>query len=155
MGDCRAISGAHYQAAPNRDTICTRFRSAETAMNVHLQLKITGALLIALGLTHSFFGRYFKRKAELAQLSLLTRQIFLVHCLFISLAILLIGACTLFYTNALLSSGTLSRVMLTGFAVFWLLRLVFQISYTIAQSGEDTVSTRSCTWFSLYSGLTS
>jgi hypothetical protein len=38
----------------------------------------------------------------------------------------LIGACTLFYTKALLGSGTLSRVVLTGFLLFWLIRLVFQ-----------------------------
>ena len=96
-------------------------------MNVYLQLKITGTLLIALGLAHSFFGRYFKWKKELAQLSLLTRQIFLVHSFFIALSVILIGACTLFYTEALLRSGTLSRVVLTGLVAFWLVRLGFQI----------------------------
>ncbi len=95
-------------------------------MNIYLHLKVAGALLLALGLTHSLFGRYFKWEQELAQVSLLTRQIFLVHCFFISLSVVLIGACTLFYTNALLGSETLSRVVLTGFVVFWLIRLVFQ-----------------------------
>lgn len=96
-------------------------------MNVYIHLKIAGTLLMGLGLAHSFFGRYFKWKKELAQLSLLTRQIFLVHCFFISLSVVLIGACTLFFTNALLRSGTLSRVVLTGLVMFWLARLVFQI----------------------------
>ena len=96
-------------------------------MSVYLQLKVVGALLLILGLAHSLFGRYFKWKTELAGLSLLTRQIFLVHCFFISLAIVLMGACTLFYTNALLGSGMLSRVVLAGFAGFWLSRLLFQI----------------------------
>ncbi len=95
-------------------------------MNAYLHLKVVGALLVALGLAHSFFGRYFKWEKELAQLSLLTRQMFLVHCFFISLVIVSMGACTLFYTNALLGSGTLSRVVLTGFLVFWLIRLAFQ-----------------------------
>ena len=95
-------------------------------MSIYLQLKIAGALLLTVGLAHSFFGRYFKWKTELAQLSLLTRQIFLVHCFFISLSIVLMGACTLFYTNALLRSGTLSRVVLTGFVVFWLIRWAIQ-----------------------------
>jgi hypothetical protein len=36
------------------------------------------------------------------------------------------GACSLFYTDALVGSGILSRVVLSGFAVFWLIRLVFQ-----------------------------
>ena len=95
-------------------------------MSLDVQLKVAGALLVALGVAHIFFGRYFKWEKELAKVSLLTRQIFLVHCSFISLSLILIGACTLFYTNALLRSGTLSRVVLTGFVVFWLARLAVQ-----------------------------
>jgi hypothetical protein len=95
-------------------------------MNIYLHLKIVGALLLALGLAHSMFGRYFKWRKELAQLSLLTRQIFLVHCFFIALLVAMIGVCSLFYTKALLGSGALSRVVLTGFVVFWLFRLAFQ-----------------------------
>ncbi len=95
-------------------------------MNIYLHLKLVGALLLALGLAHSMFGRYFNWQRELAQLSLLTRQIFLVHCFFIALLVVMIGACSLFYTNALLASGALSRVVLTGFVVFWLSRLGFQ-----------------------------
>ncbi len=95
-------------------------------MNIYLHLKIVGALLLALGLAHSMFGRYFKWRKELAQLSLLTRQMFLVHSFFIALLVAMVGGCSLFYTKALLGSGALSRVVLTGFVVFWLFRLVFQ-----------------------------
>ena len=95
-------------------------------MNIYLHLKVAGALLLALGLAHSLFGRFFQWEKELEQLSLLTRQIFLVHCFFISLSIVLMGACSVFYTKALLGSGTLSRVVLTGFVAFWLTRLAFQ-----------------------------
>jgi len=38
----------------------------------------------------------------------------------------MIGACSLFYTNALLESGALSRVVLTGLVTFWSARLTFQ-----------------------------
>jgi hypothetical protein len=96
-------------------------------MNINLHLKIVGALLLTLGLAHSMFGRYFKWRKELAQVSLLTRQIFLVHCFFIALLVVLVGVCSLFYTDALLESGRLSRVVLTGLVVFWLARLVFQL----------------------------
>lgn len=96
-------------------------------MNLDVQMKMAGALLVALGLAHSLFGRFFKWEKELAQLSLLTRQIFQVHCFFISFSLVLMGACTLFYTNALLRSGRLSRVVLTGFVLFWLIRLAFQL----------------------------
>ncbi len=95
-------------------------------MSIYLHLKVAGALLLLLGLAHSLFGRYFQWEKELARLSLLTRQIFLVHCFFIALLVALMGACSLLYTNALLRSGTLSRVVLTGFVVFWFTRLAFQ-----------------------------
>jgi hypothetical protein len=96
-------------------------------MTINLHLKIVGALLLTLGLAHSMFGRYFKWREELAPLSLLTRQVFRVHCFFIGLLVAMAGTCSLFYTGALLESGRLSRVVLTGFVVFWLLRLVFQL----------------------------
>ncbi len=96
-------------------------------MNIYLHLKIVGALLITLGLAHSTFGRYFKWQRELAQLSLLTRQVFLVHGFFIALVLVMIGACSLFCTDALIGSGSLSRVVLSGLVVFWLCRLVFQL----------------------------
>jgi hypothetical protein len=95
-------------------------------MNIYLHLKVVGTLLLALGLAHSMFGRYFQWKKELAQLSLLTRQIFQVHCFFIALLVTMVGTCSLFYTDALLGSGVLSRVVLIGFVVFWLFRLGFQ-----------------------------
>jgi hypothetical protein len=95
-------------------------------MNIYFHLRVVGALLLALGLAHSMFGRYFKWQKELAQLSLLTRQIFRVHCFFIALLVAMIGVSSLFYTKALLESGTLSRVVLTGLIVLWLSRLAFQ-----------------------------
>lgn len=95
-------------------------------MNIYLHLKVVGALLMTLGLAHSMFSSYFKWQKELAQLSLLTRQILLVHCFFIALLLVMIGVCSLFYPGALLGSGRLSRVVLTGFVVFWLCRLACQ-----------------------------
>lgn len=95
-------------------------------MNIYLHLKVVGALLLALGLAHSMFGRYFRWQEELAQLSLFTRQVFHVHCFFIALLVVMIGACSLFYTEPLLGSGALSRVVLAGFVVFWAARLGIQ-----------------------------
>jgi hypothetical protein len=126
MARCGKRGWAAYTAAPHPDALRSRIRLAKAVMNIYLHLKVVGTLLLVLGLAHSLFDRYFKWEKELAQLSLLTRQIFLVHCFFISLSVVLIGACYLFYTNALLGSGTLSRVVLTGFVVFWAIRLIFQ-----------------------------
>jgi len=95
-------------------------------MNIYLHIRIVGALLLTLGVAHSAFGRYFKWQKELAQLSLLTRQIFSVHCFFIALVLAMIGVCSLFCTEALLESGALSRVVLSGLVIFWLSRLAIQ-----------------------------
>lgn len=95
-------------------------------MNIYLHLRIVGALLITLGLAHSAFSRYFNWKGELALLSLLTRQIFHVHGFFIALVVGMIGVCSVFFTNALLDRSALSRVVLSGFVIFWLSRLICQ-----------------------------
>jgi hypothetical protein len=92
-------------------------------MNLRLHFEISGVLLLTLGLAHCFFARYFGWKEELARLSVFTRQVFLVHCFFIALAVALLGACSLFYADALLEPSPLSRVVLAGVLVFWLCRL--------------------------------
>lgn len=95
-------------------------------MTVRLHLQIVGALLIVLGFAHGFFARFFGWKRELQRLSLLTRQVFAVHVFFIALLLVLLGSCSLFYADALLDPGPLTRVLLTGLLLFWLCRLICQ-----------------------------
>ncbi|HTC95648.1 MAG TPA: hypothetical protein VK699_19550 [Terriglobales bacterium] len=95
-------------------------------MTLELNLRIVGAMLITLGLAHGAYGKRFNWKTDLAKLSLLNRQIFIVHCFFISLTLVLMGGITLFYTGALLEPTGLSRVGLMAVIVFWLCRLFIQ-----------------------------
>jgi hypothetical protein len=95
-------------------------------MTLHIHVQIVGALLLLLSVANLFFSRYFGWKKELASLSLLTRQVFQVHCFFIALVLMLLGVCSLFYTDTLLEPGPLSRVLLAGVVLFWLCRLVIQ-----------------------------
>jgi len=95
-------------------------------MNIRLHLQIVGALLTALGAAHALFGRYFGWKKELERVSLLTRQVFEVHTFFIGLLLVLLGACSLFYADALLEPGPLPRAILAGILIFWLCRLLVQ-----------------------------
>ena len=95
-------------------------------MNLHIHLQIAGALLLLLSAAHGGFSRYFGWKQELGALSLLTRQMFLVHTFFIALVVALIGALSLFCADSLLTPGPLSRAVLAGILIFWLVRLVFQ-----------------------------
>ena len=95
-------------------------------MTLHLHLQIAGALLLALGLAHVFFNRYFGWDHELESVSLFTRRVFQVHCFFIALVLVLLGAGSLFYADALLDPTPLSRLVLAGIVVFWLCRLFAQ-----------------------------
>jgi hypothetical protein len=95
---------------------------------IRLHLQIVGALLLSLGVAHACFDRYFGWKNELRRVSLLTRQIFFVHCFFIALLLVLLGVCSLFYADALLTPGPLNRVVLAGFVVFWVCRLAVQFA---------------------------
>lgn len=95
-------------------------------MTLLVNLRIVGVLLVLLGLSHAFFNRYFKWERELAEVSLLTRQIFFVHTFFIALGVVLAGAASFICADALLHPGLLSRTLLVGMTVFWLCRLLAQ-----------------------------
>jgi hypothetical protein len=96
-------------------------------MTIHHHLQIVGALLLSLGLSHFYFNRYFGWDRELASVSLLTRRIFFVHSFFIGLGVAMAGAGSLWYADALLRPGPLSRALLAGLVVFWFCRLVAQL----------------------------
>jgi len=95
-------------------------------MTLHLHLQIAGFLLLALGLAHVFFNGYFGWDRELEPLSLLTRRVFQVHCFFIALVLVLMGAGSMLYADALLEPTPLARALLAGIVVFWLCRLLAQ-----------------------------
>jgi len=95
-------------------------------MILEINLKIVGALLVVLGIAHGAFNKRFEWKTELARLSLFNRQMFLVHCFFIALTLVLMGGVTLFYTDALLQPAPLSRVVLVAVVIFWICRLFIQ-----------------------------
>jgi hypothetical protein len=93
-------------------------------LSVHLQ--IVGILLVLLGVSHAFFNRYFGWEQELAAVSLLARRVFFVHSFFIALGVVLSGAVSFMYADALLRPAALSRALLAAMATFWLCRLLAQ-----------------------------
>ena len=95
-------------------------------MTLEWHLRLAGALQIALAALHLAFPRRFHWKEELTRLSLLNRQMFLVHTLFLCVVLVLMGGLSLFAPAALLEATPLSRLVLGGFAVFWGLRLAVQ-----------------------------
>jgi uncharacterized membrane protein len=95
-------------------------------MILALHLKVCGALLIALAALHPAIAKKFQWKEELAGVSLLTRQIFWVHTLFIGLILVQFGVLSLAFTHALLERTFLARIVLGGLVMFWGVRLFAQ-----------------------------
>src|SRR5215813_14056593 len=95
-------------------------------MNPEYHLRIVGMLQIALAAFHVFFPKHFHWKEELARLSLLNRQIFLVHNFFVCFVLVLIGSLSFFFPETLVEATPLAKLVLCGIASFWAVRLVFQ-----------------------------
>ncbi|MCA8964351.1 MAG: hypothetical protein H6838_14305 [Planctomycetes bacterium] len=95
-------------------------------MNPELHLRIVGGLQIVLALLHLDFRRRFRWAEELAALSLLNRQIFYVHALFLCFVLVAFGSLSLLAPDALLEPTRLARLVLGGIATFWGLRLFCQ-----------------------------
>lgn len=94
--------------------------------SVEWHLKIAGATLIFLALSHFFFDARFHWREETARMSRLNQQIFYVHNFFITLTVFLMGVLALFGTRALLEPTLLGRYVCGALAVFWAARLFCQ-----------------------------
>lgn len=88
-------------------------------------LKITGTILVVLALLHSIFPKYFNWDTELAQLSLINRQMTKVHTFFIAFVVFLMGLLCLVETTDLIDTALGKNISL-GLGVFWLTRLIIQ-----------------------------
>jgi hypothetical protein len=95
-------------------------------MSLETHFRIVGALQIAIAALHVTFPKRLGWTEELPRLSLLNRQIFVVHAIFICVVLVMMGALTAFAPEELLQPTRLARFALAGFTAFWALRLVFQ-----------------------------
>jgi hypothetical protein len=91
-----------------------------------LHLHIVGALLAALAVVNLFVPRRFRWREEMAALSLLNRQVFQAHNVFVILTIVLCSALLLTSADTLLEPTRLSRAVLIGLTIFWGLRMLMQ-----------------------------
>ena len=92
---------------------------------MEIYLKVAGIMLIVLGIVHIAFPKRFNWKDELQPLSLINKQMMVVHTFFIALTVFMMGVLSLFYSAELVSTP-FGRVVSLGFAIFWFIRLVFQ-----------------------------
>jgi hypothetical protein len=92
-------------------------------MEIHL--KIIGVLLMALSLLHFIFPRYFNWNKELPALSLINRQMMVVHTFFVALMVFLMGLLCLSSADELIETSLGKKIAL-GLGVFWSIRLFIQ-----------------------------
>jgi len=90
-----------------------------------IHLRLIGILLMLLGLLHIVFPRYFNWKEELKPLSLINKQLMLIHTFFIALTVFLMGLLCVTSSKDMLETD-LGKTICLGLAVFWGVRLVIQ-----------------------------
>ncbi len=92
---------------------------------MEFHIKLIGALLIALGLLHAVFPKYFNWAMELNSISLINRQMMYVHTFFIALTVFLMGLLCITSSTELIETALGKRITL-GFGIFWATRLIIQ-----------------------------
>jgi hypothetical protein len=92
-------------------------------MEVHF--KIIGVFLMLLAVVHFIFPRYFNWTEELKSLSLVNRQMMMVHTFFIALTVFLMGLLCSTSAKALIETE-LGKVISFGLGIFWTIRLFVQ-----------------------------
>lgn len=97
-----------------------------TGSTLLLHLRIAGVLLALLVPLNVYIPHRFNWRQEMASLSLLNRQIFQVHSVFIVLTVALFSALLLTCAEALLEPTRLSRAVLIGLTLFWAVRALLQ-----------------------------
>ena len=93
---------------------------------MYIHLKIIGSLLMLLSFLHIGFPKYFHWKKELKSLSLMNKQMMVVHTFFIALVVFLIGILCVTSALELIETQFGNKVSL-GLGIFWSIRLFFQL----------------------------
>jgi hypothetical protein len=97
-----------------------------TPTAIEFQLRLVGALLLGIAALGVAVHRHFRWGDEIQRLTLLTRQVFLVHSAFVTTVLTMLGAMLLTVAPALLAPGPLPRAVLIGLVVMWSARLLAQ-----------------------------
>ena len=92
-------------------------------------LRLAGVLLAGLAVLNVFVPSRFRWREELARVSLLNREIFQVHTIFLIVTLTLFSALLLTSADALVEPARLPRAILAGLTLFWGLRMLMQWFY--------------------------
>ncbi len=92
---------------------------------MELHLSIIGVMFVVLAVAHVGFPRYFRWSTELPRLSVINREMMVIHFVFIAIVLLLMGLLCLTSARDLVHTELGRRVSL-GMGIFWLVRLAVQ-----------------------------
>ena len=97
-----------------------------TTAALELHLRTVGVLLLAIAALGVYVHRYFGWGAEIQRLTLLTRQVFVIHSAFVTVVLVMLGLLLACHAPALLAPGPLPRALLVGLLVMWSARMLAQ-----------------------------
>lgn len=92
-------------------------------------LWVAGGVHLAIAVSNIWVPGIFHYRENLAKLSPMVRQIFIVHSIYILLVLLGFSALCFFFAPELTSRAPLSRFLSAFLAVFWLLRVGLQLVF--------------------------
>lgn len=95
-------------------------------MTLLTHLRIVGIIMAILVVVNFFVPARLRWREELARVSLVNRQIFQVHTMFIVLILAMFAVLLLTSADALLEPTRLSRLVLGGLTIFWGVRMLTQ-----------------------------
>jgi hypothetical protein len=91
-----------------------------------IHLRIVGLVMASLVAVNLIVPVRFNWRDEMARLSLVNRQVFQAHGIFLVLTLALFSALLLTSADTLLEPTRLSRAVLAGLTIFWGLRMLMQ-----------------------------
>ena len=94
-----------------------------------LHLRVVGVLMAALVVINLCVPRHLRWREDMARVSLVNRQIFQAHTIFLILTLAMFSVLLLALGDALLEPTRLSRAILGGLTLFWGLRLIMQWAF--------------------------
>ena len=98
-------------------------------LSLEFHLRLIGVLMLGVAALGCYVPRRFGWGVEIERLTLLTRQVFVVHCVFVVVVVGLLGVLHAAWAPALLAPGPLPRAVLAGMLLVWGARLLAQWFY--------------------------
>jgi hypothetical protein len=96
---------------------------------IELLLWVAGALQLVIAAANLLLPRILRYRENLARMSPMVREIFLVHSGYIVLVLIAFGTMSLVFAPDLAGGSSLGRFLSAFLAVFWLLRIPVQLAY--------------------------